>query len=367
MHRGLQSLALGAVLVLAASCGGGGATAASTASPPATATPSPSPSPSPSRSPVLFSAVPLTDMGPVTYLGLTGGLYGGGSNAVPAASAAQGVAMGNAVVPLDASGKPSGSGKIVLLSIGMSNATDEWCASTAPPCSSGTFTSQALADPSVNATTLVIANGAIGGADASTWTSSTSPNYDTVKNTMLPNWHVSEAQVEVVWLKDADAGPTVSLPAQNADAYVLEGYLGQILRALKVRYPNLRQVFLSSRTYGGYATTNLNPEPYAYESGFSVRGVILAQIAQMQSGTVDSTAGDLNWNTSAPWASWGAYLWANGPNPRSDGLVWLPSDVQSDGTHPSASGVQKVAGLLLRFFKTSPFTTCWFLAASSRC
>src|SRR5690606_39515457 len=51
-----------------------------------------------------------------------------------------------------------------------------------------------------------------------------------------------------------------------------------ILREAKRRYPNLRIVYLSSRTYAGYAVRDLNPEPFAYESAFAVRGLIQEQI-----------------------------------------------------------------------------------------
>jgi len=124
----------------------------------------------------------------------------------------------------------------------------------------------------------------------------------------------------------------------------------------------MQQVFLSSRIYAGYATTSLNPEPYAYESGFAVKWIVQAQIDQMANGgvPVDPRAGNLDYDTLAPWIGWGAYLWAAGPRPRSDGLVWLPADFVADGTHPSPSGQSKVGSLLMDFFKGSPVTACWF-------
>jgi len=246
--------------------------------------------------------------------------------------------------------------------VGMSNTTQEFCSqNSALPCDAWTFMGQAAVDPNVNHSTLAIVNGAAGGQSATTWDSPTDSNYDRVRDTRLGPQGLSEAEVQVVWLKEANPNPTSSLPASTADAYALETSLGNIIRALKTRYPNLQMVFLSSRIYAGYATTTLNPEPYAYESGFSVKWLIQAQIDQMRNGgvVVDSLAGDLNYSNS-PWLSWGPYLWANGLMPRSDGLIWQQSDFESDGTHPSQSGEQKVGTMLLNFFASSPFTKCWF-------
>jgi hypothetical protein len=309
---------------------------------------------------------PLIDMGSQTYQGFSGGLYENGTNGVPADHARVGVARAALVKPLNRSGSPSPTGRIVLLSIGMSNTSLEWCGTgsncTSP--SSVSFMGKAEASSSVNHTTLAIVNGAQGGQDAKTWTSPSDPNYDMVKNLRLAPRGLSERQVQAIWLKEANARPTASLPSSSADAYVLETNLGAILRALAVRYPNLREVFLSSRIYGGYATTALNPEPYAYESGFSVKWTIQAQIDQMRNnGTVvDRRAGNLNYNGASAWIAWGPYLWANGPNPRSDGLRWLRSDFRSDGTHPSTSGIGKVSTRLMSFFLNSRFTKCWFRA-----
>jgi hypothetical protein len=311
--------------------------------------------------------IPLIDMGSQTYKGFSGGLYQNGSNSVPPDHARVGLSRAALIQPLDPGGAPSSSGKIVLLSIGMSNTSDEWCG-TAGNCTSpspASFMGKAQASSSVNHSTLAIVNGAQGGQDAKTWTSPSAPNYDMVRNTRLAPLGLSERQVQVIWLKEADARPSLALPSASADAYALERNLGAIARALAIRYPNLREVFLSSRIYGGYASSSLNPEPYAYESGFSVKWLVQAQIHQMRNGgaAVDPRAGDLNYNGASAWIAWGPYLWADGANPRSDGLRWLRSDFQNDGTHPSTSGIAKVSTMLMRFFMNSSFTKCWFTAA----
>ncbi len=137
------------------------------------------------------------------------------------------------------------------------------------------------------------------------------------------------------------------------------------MRALRSRYPNLRLVFLSSRVYGGHVRfTDRIKEPYSYEHGFAMKWLIQAQIDQMAGGgtIVDGRAGDLNYNTVAPWIAWGPYLWADGINPRSDGLSWSRLDFSSsDGSHLSPSGITKAADLLVAFFKTSPQARCWFV------
>jgi hypothetical protein len=221
---------------------------------------------------------------------------------------------------------------------------------------------KAATDPSINHYTLVIVNGAADSQDAPAWTSPTSPNYERIKFARLAPLGLSENQVQAAWVKLEDPKPSVSLPADSADSKVLLTNLGLVLRAMRVRYPNLRIAFLSSRTYGGYATIDLNREPYAYESGFSVKWAIESQINEMRGLPGNPLAGTLNYAKKlAPLVVWGPYLWANGAAPRSDSVVWSRADFEEDGMHPSQSGEAKVAGLLMDFFKTSPYTRCWFL------
>jgi hypothetical protein len=303
-----------------------------------------------------FVAKPLSDLGSAKYKGFPGGLYENGSNEIPHDHAADGLALAAQVKPV--------RGKFVLLAIGMSNAVIEFRA----------FETLAASDSHVNHATMAVLNGAQGAMTACFWCFATEnpvqsgcraprpiPNqYDRIRDELLKPAGLAEDQVEVIWLKNADPRPSVALPAPDSDAYVYERELGEAARAARARYPNLKLMFISSRIYAGYAAVPLNPEPYAYEYGFSVKWAIQSQIEQERSGKVDPIAGDLDYKKgAAPWIAWGPYLWADGTVARSDGLTWNPSEFQADGTHPNKEGVDKVAKMLLDFFITSPYAP-WF-------
>jgi hypothetical protein len=276
-----------------------------------------------------------------TYQGFTGGLYIYGSNTRPNWHEAAGQEAAALVRPRDAQGQPgAGQGRIVLLSIGMSNTTQEFTA----------FTRIAGPDPAVNPQ-LVMVDGAQGGWPADRLVENPEPYWQTVEQ-RLQAAGVTAAQVQVAWMKQADRQPNLPFPQ---DARKLEAELQQIVRSLRPRFPNLAIVYLSSRIYGGYASTPLNPEPYAYQSGFAVKWLIERQM--LGDPELNSASG------AVPWLAWGPYLWADGTRARRDGLVWNCEDMRADdGTHPSPSGQRKVAELLLDFFRTDSTARRWFLA-----
>jgi hypothetical protein len=283
---------------------------------------------------------PLTDLGAGTYLGFEGGLYSGGANTPPAGHLASALAEAALVVPRDASGAPEPAcGLIGMLSIGMSNTTHEFAVLERD--------ADALA---AHHPRLVIFNAAQGGQSA-----------DLIQNPNAPYWTLvqervnavglSNAQVQVAWLKEAFSlsTPYSGFPSHAAS---LEASLELILQKLRDMFPNLRLVYMSSRIYGGYGGS----EPVSYEGGFAYKWLIEQQIA-----------GDpaLNWNPASgavesPLVLWGPYLWADGGTPRGDGLTWCPADLESDGTHPSPLGEQKVADLLAQFFASDATAQPWF-------
>lgn len=207
---------------------------------------------------------------------------------------------------------------------------------------------------------MVIVDCAQGGQAARQWAypqdTPNRPSPWVVMDQRLEKANVEPNQVQVVWMKQAEISPA-QYGAFPAHARVLSDNMAAILRMLKSRFPNLRIAYLSSRIYAGYAGTPLNPEPYAYESAFSVRWLIEAQAAADPNLNYDPLKGEVR----VPLLLWGPYLWADGVQPReSDGLVWLREDLGNDGTHPSTSGRRKVASMLLQFFLTDPTATPWF-------
>lgn len=296
--------------------------------------------------------VPITEMGDGLYKGQTGGLYGYGRNVPPEPHLKAAQTQAALIVPRDAAGNPSEGGKIVLISQGMSNTTQEFSA----------FKTLAEADPN-KAAQVVIVDCAQGGMAAHQWAypevvvNQNRPSPWDVMDRRIKAAGVTAGQIQVVWLKQAQMGPA-QLGEFPAHARSLQDDVAIILRQLRTRFPNLRLAYLSSRIYAGYAATPLNPEPYAYESAFSVRWLIESQSAGDPNLNYDPAQGEVK----APLLLWGPYLWADGIKPRqSDGLVWNREDLEADGTHPSVSGRRKVANLLLTFFKTDAGTKPWFV------
>ena len=181
-------------------------------------------------------------------------------------------------------------------------------------------------------------------------------------NNLLTSLGLSPNQVRVVLYKDADSGrpddgPGLApIPSSGfvdcatsysgqppyPDACNLMHNMGGAARTVKGVYPNVQQMFVHSRIYGGYANPNdsagnyfqrLNPEPFAYEHGFAMKWFIQAQIDEVKHGTVNPVTGPLNYN-QAPWIDWGAYLWAAGK--------WIPCN--NCGWSPSLTWSQDVLG-----------------------
>jgi len=315
------------------------------------------PAESPTQGNESTGMVPLTDMAAGDeYKGEDGGLYAGESNVPPENQLNLALEAGGKIKPLDAEGNPDPGGKIALISIGMSNTTQEFSA----------FMKLAANDPEMS-DYVVLVDGAQGGRDAHDWSHPEErkrpdrPSPWDVLPERLEAAGVSNAQIQVAWIKHARRQPE-SLGEYPKHAEALAEDIDLTVGRLKELFPNLRIAYLAGRTYADYAKSTLNPEPYAYESAFAVRSVILDQINGKESLNCDPKKGPV----VVPVLLWGPYLWADGAKGREvDDLVWTREDFGGDGTHLTEQGRKKVAELLLGFFKTDPTAKGWFAAENT--
>jgi len=296
-------------------------------------------------------AVPLNDLGSQTYVRMDGeqtdaqgGLYPNGSNTRPPAHERAGRELARQIQPLDAAGDPDPlNGKVGFIALGMSNAFIEFLA----------FEKMAKDDPDLHPR-LTLANGAQGGQTAEDWADPLNSSW-VILGQRVAHKKLTPAQVQVAWIKNVHTGPG-PFPEKPL---ALQADLLKIVQNLKAKYPNVQLAYLTSRTRAYTHPYGLSPEPAAYESGFAFKWLIEDQI---------HGSPELNYNpqrgpVKAPWLAWSPYLWADGNNPRSDGLVWTAQDMEWDCTHPSDQGAAKIADMLMDFFKSDATTMAWFLAS----
>ncbi|HJR18168.1 MAG TPA: hypothetical protein VJ922_00465, partial [Actinomycetota bacterium] len=151
--------------------------------------------------------VPLTDLGTDSYKGRQGGLYPGGSNKRPSAHTGAGISLiEDRVRPRKADGTvDTNKGKLVFLSVGMSNAEAEF----------QYFINVADADDE-KSPRVVVVNGAQAGQEASEAAVEGRKYWDVV-DARLAAAGVTGRQVGAIWLKQADGSPGNKPFAEHVD------------------------------------------------------------------------------------------------------------------------------------------------------
>lgn len=287
----------------------------------------------------VWSAVPLDEM-TGTYKGYEGGLYGAGRNQ-PVGKLKEAVEQATLrIVPRDSAGRPAANGRIGLVAIGQS-------------------TTRMVFEPfqrqagRVKARSVTLVNAALDGMVSSNWASSGGLWSTTLSRVRRAG--LSPQQVQAVWVEVALLNPDRygAFPAHNR---TYARHLESIVNNAASLFPNLQVVYLSSRYYAGYTSRRTSFEPYAYESAFGIRDLILSRVPE---------TGGIN-PARRPVVLWGPYYWTDGARPSQvDGLSMNRNDLASDGVHPSRSGSQKIGNQLMRFFASDPLASRWFLAGRS--
>lgn len=292
---------------------------------------------------------PLLDLAGGAYDGAEGGLYPGGQNEIPAGHRQAGLAIARQIAPLDALGAiDAEDGRVVVGVLGFSNAALE----AAPLV-------LAVQNDPLRAASIDLVNCAASGRTADRIADPGSPYWQLVSDSLAAAGYTA-AQLQIVLLKLTIANP--GLPFTEFTT-TLADYGETIVGIIKALFPNVRIIHLWSRSYAGYAgypvpLDSLNPEPWAYWTGFAVKQLIARQIAG--DPALDYDLGECD-TGNAPWLGWGAYLWADGLAPRSDSLTWECDDFGGDGVHPSPAGCAKAAGAWLQFLHGGdPVASQWY-------
>ena len=202
-------------------------------------------------------------------------------------------------------------------------------------------------DP-VKRSSAVFVNGGIGGGTTEKYSDANDERWSAIAdNVAAAGLSANDIQI-VIWK------PANGFGSGNEQQY-MDGLTADIDAARSVllsKYPNVQLLYFVSRIYGGYASTDLSPEPAARSTGIAIDGAV--------SGT-------------APvWQSWGPYLWADGLVARNDGLIWECDDFVGtgrrngdDGVHPGPLGRQKVADMVYQWLHEDTTAQAWYLVPTN--
>ncbi|MFN0275493.1 MAG: hypothetical protein ACKVPJ_07100 [Chitinophagales bacterium] len=287
---------------------------------------------------------PLDELGTGTYEGYTGGLYPNGSNQMPPGFYNDAIKFAQSIQPLNTSGKPDANGKVGLVTIG---------ASTVAMFSDGI--EKFIYDVPGLKQEIVFVNGGIGGQDLNKIYDQQGKYWITVESRVAAAG-LSNAQVQIVWLQEDDLKYQSAAFPDRAD--FLADAFTYVVQKLKIRYPNLKFVYLTARHTTLWMPADAkakHKEPRAYLNGWATKFLIERQI----NGDAElSYKGD---DAKAPILLWGPYFWTQGDKPRSDGYTFSADLLSNDGVHPNELGKIKVANDLINFWKTDAVSQLWFL------
>lgn len=229
-----------------------------------------------------------------------------------------------AVTPVD--------GVIGLVCIGMSNGNQE-CAEYIQRVR-GDLAGQ------LNAAVRAV-NCAVGGHAIERWNDPAHDGalWDDCVSRKLPAAGVRADQVRVLWHKAANQFTTVAngvvkpaYPAAGSDYEAFVANLTAFADRVPTKFPSVQAVYVSSRSFGGFANNAGRGEPLSYEEGHALNTWLSAHL-----------------DVRGVWYGWGPYLWAPdcaSGHRNGSGVCYDRDDYVNDGVHPSPSGRAKVSIML---------------------
>jgi len=273
------------------------------------------------------------------------GLYPGGTNTIPAGHLAKGLAIAQAIKPLNASGQvDQTNGTIKAYGEGMSNTLAVFCA-----LESNYLTN----NPDVNSK-FTFDNQAQGGCDLICWEGKGAGTaQQDVQLAFL--YHSNNRPQQADGTPQFPAAPFLTKEDKYfpSHAQVTKDMLKSRILQLKQQFPNLKIAYLSARDFGGWTCPPASSgpsyrEPVGYEENFSAKWLIEDQINGDPSLAFEGAG------AVAPWLCWGPYTWEDS---KAYPQAWWQS---GSGTHPCPNAADALAQSWYNFLISDPTSNPWF-------
>jgi hypothetical protein len=277
--------------------------------------------------------VPLNELGSSEYMGFKGGLYADGKNEPSGAHADALKARCAQIQPLDAEGKPSPRGSIVVAGIGASVCRQIFQQLEQTGAQTGGIS------PVVK-----FVNCAVGGADVN---KIAEDRYWAKAQQALEAQGITAAQVQVVWYQSDDLRDTrADFPGRPQR---LQAAFAEQMKLIGRHFPNARICYHSARHTTAFMPEEegkaKHAEPRPYYVGWAVKWLV--------------ESAD-NGKDSTPLVTWAGYFWTAGAKPRADGYHWTGDMNVADGVHLTDAARERVAKELCEFWRHDAFAKTWF-------
>jgi len=177
--------------------------------------------------------------------------------------------------------------------------------------------------------------------------------WDHVTQILTGGAHSSYRQVQVIYLEADDSSKNdIIFPAR---ALKVKEDLQTCLRLYKIKFPNVKVVYVlgRTRTFGNQKLFNREPSPYYF--GWACKWAIEDQI-----NGVPGTAYKGKKPVS-PMVTWGFYQWADSLPRVTDNFYWRLSETQ-DGLHANPVGQDTLATRFQNFLLTDKRAGIWYAA-----
>lgn len=282
--------------------------------------------------------IPLVDLGAGTYLGYTGGLYPGGANDASGQYAADLLDASNSIVPIDKTGFPSSTGKVVFISVGASVGGHMMKA----------LITKTTNNPATNPKLLLInCNQGAGYASLNNIMNPKDPYWDRLDHTITKK--SSYQQVQVIYIETDDSTTTV-FPVKPIN---IKNNIDSCLRVFKQKFPNVKMVYVLGRTRTFPNVKKWNKEPGPYYFGWGCKWAIEDQINGVPGTEYKGS------NAVAPMITWGFYEWADSLPRVTDNFYWRFSETK-DGLHANDAGQDTLTTRFQNFLLTDPYASIWY-------